>query len=408
MNAREIKLYRKAQQFRAGANEERIREQIARLEAEGELDYTADPRERIHLDSTRLSLHRDCVQRWRDGLPIAPVTIDMALTQKCSYSCTFCYAGLQQNPQAPVPFSAYEAFLEDCAEAGVQGISLVSDGESTENPDFVRFIVKATDLGIKCALGTNGLKLKEFPALLERLTYLRINFNAGDPERCAQIMGTSVQNVHKVIANIGELVRLKKETGSRCTIGLQQVLLPEYADEVLPLAQLGRQLGVDYLVIKHCSDDENGRLGVDYSWYKGDLAQALFRAAEALSRPGYSVQAKWSKFRTGRDRTYSKCFGPPLLLQISGSGIVAPCGSFFNERYKKFHIGDLKVDRFRDILKSEAYKRVMGHLASDHFDPRKECATLCLQDKVNEALFNWVESGQALPEAHAGAEPAFL
>ena len=46
------------------------------------------------------------------------------------------------------------------------------------------------------------------------------------------------------------------------------VLLPEFKDEILPFAKLAVDLGVDYGVIKHCSDDEFGTLGVDYSKYE--------------------------------------------------------------------------------------------------------------------------------------------
>ena len=45
------------------------------------------------------------------------------------------------------------------------------------------------------------------------------------------------------------------------------VLLPQFAEQIIPFAKLGRELGVDYAVIKHCSDDETGSLGVDYSQY---------------------------------------------------------------------------------------------------------------------------------------------
>lgn len=397
MNAREIKLHRKAQLFRKPADEQKLREQIAGIRPVA--NYLINPRKDFHLDSTKLSLHRDRVEAWRRGEHVAPITIDMALTQKCSYSCTFCYAGLQQNPSSPVSWEVYERFLEDCAEMGVKGISLVSDGESTENPDFVRFVVKAKSLGIDIACGTNGLKLTELSTIVDSLTYLRINFNAASAHRYAKIMGASVQSYQKVVDNIKELVRLKRERNSSITIGLQMVLLPEYADEVIPLAILGRNLGVDYLVVKHCSDDEDGRLGVDYDWYKTTLAAELFRAAEALSTDAYSVQAKWNKFRTGKDREYSRCYGPPLFLQMSGTGIVAPCGSFFNERYKDKHIGDIKTTRFKDIWNSPEYREVMAYLASDRFDPRKECAALCLQDRANLALFNWIEYGEDLPKA---------
>ena len=319
----------------------RIESQIKSVESQELLDYGIDPRSAFNLDTTKLAYHQERVDAWRMGKRVAPITIDMALTQKCSYACTFCYAGLQQNPSSPVPWNVYSTFLDDCAEIGhapghhVKAISLVSDGESTENPDIYKFISKTVANGIDIALGTNGLKLpkSEHKLLVESLTYLRINFNAGEADAYASIMGTAPRNFDKVCENISDLVEMKKSTGSKVTIGLQMVLMPEYADQVIPLALLGRELGVDYLVIKHCSDDEDGRLGVDYKWYVSPIAERLLHVAEALSTKDYSVQAKWSKMRTGRDRKYSKCFGTPLLLQMSGTGIVAPCGSFFHNDY---------------------------------------------------------------------------
>ena len=195
-------------------------------------------------------------------------------------------------------------------------------------------------------------------------------------------------------------MKIKKKRKASITIGLQMVLLPEYADEVIPLAKLGKDLGVDYLVIKHCSDDEKGRLGVDYSWYKTPIAQKLLLAAESLSTESYSVQVKWSKIMTGRDRKYSRCYGPPVLTDVR-YGIVAPCGSFFHNRYKRYHIGDLKEKSFKEIWNSPEYKEVMGHLASNNFDAKTQCATLCLQDKVNEVLNDLVENDKPLKEVDA-------
>jgi MoaA/NifB/PqqE/SkfB family radical SAM enzyme len=396
--------------------EDIVRAQIADVKRRGLLNPDIDPRAKFHLDTTKIAFHKERVEAWMRGERVAPITIDMALTQKCSYACTFCYAGLQQNPSAPVPWEAYESFLDDCVQIGhkpgegVKAISLVSDGESTENPDYYRFIRKGSANGINMASGTNGLKLlkDEMPSLVDSLTYLRFNFDAAEPSAYAEIMGTSEANYYKVIENIKEVVRLKKERGSDITIGLQMVLMPEYADQVIPLALLGKELGVDYTVIKHCSDDEDGRLGVDYTWYNSQLAVDLLKTAEALSTLDYSVQAKWSKIRTGRDRKYSKCFGTPLLLQMSGTGIVAPCGSFFHQRYDRYHIGDIKEKRFKDIWASEEYQEVMSFLASEKFDARKMCATLCLQDKVNEALNDLREHNIPLPDVTGKPLPMHL
>ncbi len=55
------------------------------------------------------------------------------------------------------------------------------------------------------------------------------------------------------------------------------VLTPDFEDEIIPFAKLALDLGVDYGVIKHCSDDELGTLGIDYSKYEGviNLLQGL-------------------------------------------------------------------------------------------------------------------------------------
>ena len=175
------------------------------------------------------------------------------------------------------------------------------------------------------------------------------------------------------------------------------VLLPEFADQVLPLAELGRDLGVDYLVIKHCSDDEKGSLGVDYSKYE-DMVD-LLREAEGVSAGEYQVQAKWSKILSGGLRTYSRCYGPPFIMQFSGSGLVAPCGMLFNDKYSKYHIGNIVDTPFKELWQSDRYWEVVDLIASDRFDAKTMCGSLCLQHKVNEFLWGLKDQGEPLPAA---------
>ena len=46
---------------------------------------------------------------------VAPITIDMALTRACNYSCGFCYAMFQENDEKLLIKIIFD-FLEDCAE----------------------------------------------------------------------------------------------------------------------------------------------------------------------------------------------------------------------------------------------------------------------------------------------------
>lgn len=143
------------------------------------------------------------------------------------------------------------------------------------------------------------------------------------------------------------------------------------------------------MVIKHCSDDENHTLGIDYEKY--DQMVDLLKEAESFSTESYQVTAKWSKIMSHGGKCYKQCYGAPFILQLSGSGLVAPCGMFFNERYKKYHIGNITEKRFKDIWKSERYWEVMNSLASEAFDAGKDCGTLCLQHKTNEILWGLKE-----------------
>src|SRR5438876_3489031 len=143
------------------------------------------------LDGTKIQWHLDRIQSWERGERIAPITIDMALTRACNYGCHYCYAMLQENDRKVIDQKVIYEFLEDCAEIGVKGISLVSDGESTISPVFVDAIKRGSELGISMACGTNGFVLNErkLEEVLPHLTYLRINISAGERKRYAEIMG---------------------------------------------------------------------------------------------------------------------------------------------------------------------------------------------------------------------------
>ncbi len=303
---------------------------------------------------------------------------------------------MQENPGDELSRDVIFRFLDDAADIGVKAVSFVSDGESTCSPHLYDAILRGKANGLDMALGTNGYLLdqNELEDVLPALTYLRFNISAGEAQRYAQIHGVSTKCYYRVIETIKKAVQIKKDNNLDVTIGIQMVLMPEFEDQILPLSKLGEKLGVDYLVIKHCSDDENGSLGVDYSKYEKMID--ILKKAETYSRESYQVSAKWSKIFSNGKRQYSQCYGPPFILQMSGSGLVAPCGMLFNDKYKKYHIGNIVEKPFKEIWQSDRYWEVMGIIASQKFEAKTMCGTLCLQHKVNECLNDIKHNGVKL------------
>mgnify|MGYP000882968998 CR=1 FL=1 len=62
-----------------------------------------------------------------------------------------------------------------------------------------------------------------------------------------------------------------KKLGLKTTIGMQMVLVEECVDQIVSYAKLGKELGVDYVQIKQCSEHgtiEHGIVHKNYSDYE--------------------------------------------------------------------------------------------------------------------------------------------
>jgi len=361
------------------------------------------------LDGTKVGWYPERVRAWDAGEKIAPITMDVAWTRQCNAACTFCYAQLQAS-EAHTPISLQHAkdFLSDAASIGVKGVSLISDGESTVVPWYEESIEHGARVGLQLGVGTNGVRLKRrvLERILPHLSYLRFNFSAGELGRYKQIMGLKERDYHAVIQNVRDAMELKRKHGYPVTVNMQMVTMPEFHDQILPLAKLASEIGPDYLIYKHCADNVEGMLGVDYTKY--DALAATFREAEAMTRPGFRVVVKWSRLEDEGKRTYQQCYGPPFVLQMSGNGLIAPCGFLFNEKYKKFHIGNITKDRFADIWASPRYWEVVRYLASPEFNAQQHCGPNCLQHNTNTWLDQWKKGKVTFPLTPMPAHSGFL
>jgi len=360
------------------------------------------------LDSHKVSYHYERVEAWENGEKISPVSVDMALTRACGAMCSFCYA-MVQEPQERANIKTKEALdlLDDFAEIGVKAVSLVSDGESTLSKAYIPFIQHASKIGIDVGNATNGWEFEKdkIDQVLPHLSWVRFTVGAGTPEGYAKIMFKSKEHTEvfdRAMRNIRYAVDLKKKQKLDVTLGIQMVLTPDFKDEIIPFAKLAVDLGVDYGVIKHCSDDEMGTLGIDYSKYES--MYPLIKEAENMSNNKTKIIAKWNKIMDKGVSSYNRLYGPQFLLQLSGTGLVAPSGQFFNAKYSKLHMGNFTEERFIDIFKSNRYKKIMDYIASPSFDAQTMMGTLPITHYVNEALDNHIK-GKKKIKPNNGPKP---
>jgi MoaA/NifB/PqqE/SkfB family radical SAM enzyme len=375
---------------------------------------SASPGASVHdlqLDGTKIYWYPEHIRKWQRGERVPPITMDVAWTRKCSAACNFCYASLQSSDGGVITKEIAFQFLEDAAEIGVKGVSLISDGESTEVPFFAESIQYGASLGLQMGTSSNGIKLT--PAVLEQilpsLCYLRFNFSGGERHRWAQIMGVKQALYDRVVSHIKAAVEIKQRDNLPVSLNMQLVSMPQDADQLLPFARLAKEVfgtSEGYAIIKHCADSRDGELGVDYSKY-ADMFETL-RQCESLGEGAFRVAVKWSRLQDEGKRSYQRCYGPPHILQMSGNGLIAPCGQLFNSRYAKMHIGNICITRFRDIYHSDRYKEVLDYIASEDFNAQISCGPNCLQHNSNVYLDRLMKGDITLPNLAGMTPPPHL
>lgn len=351
-------------------------------------------KEKFRLDGHKMLYHLDRVLAWKNGERIAPIHIDMGLTKFCNVACIYCI-GVTQGMVKGVMIEreALLRFIDDCGILGVRSIGFIGDGEPTLNSALYDAIIRAKEVGVDTGMATNGLLLNMDRAhdMLRDATFIRINLSAGDPEGFKKIHQSKPENFNLLAQKTKELVRIRKDNGYGCTLGIQMVLIPENFDQVIKLAKFGADVGVDYLQIKQCSDSEYKELGIkyeDYARVRNDL-----REAERYSTEHYLVKVKWQKINImdetdvykGGIRKYDICYGTPFLGQISGNGKVYPCGPFFGKA--RFCMGDIHQQSYCDIVKSDKYWQVQQDIV-DNVDVHCDCTVGCRQDYINQFLWD--------------------
>jgi len=346
-------------------------------------------KDKYMMDEHKLLWHLDRVNQWQNGESIAPLHIDMGITTGCNIRCTYCYGVLQANTPASKRFDMPKEdllrLLKDAKEIGVRSIAFIGEGENTLNSALYDALHYAKEIDLDVSLATNGVKINKdrVKDMVSSLVWLRFNISAATPDSYHKIHGVKGEVFHKVLDNIKLCVDTKNKLGLETAIGLQMVVVHDNTQDIVPLAKLGRELGVDYLVIKPCSDTYQGTIGSPSEEYL--QIEDIFKEAETYSNDDYLVSVKWQKMGNLGLKDYGVCYGTAFIIAISGNGRVFPCGHFFNFCSDEFVMGNIIETSLKDIVFSDRYWEVQKRVQS--LDVNKECESNCRQYYVSEFLW---------------------
>ena len=212
-------------------------------------------------DGTKIAWHLDRVAAWGTRRAHRADHHRQEADAGLHLCLRLCYATLQENDRKVIDKPVIDAFLEDCAEIGVKGISPFPTAKARSRR------CSPTHHPRQRARAVDGHRHQRFPADAGR----RRTDPAAPDLPAHQHLGRRAGALRRDHGRQGILtIACSTTSATWCASGAKarahghhrpaMVLMPQIGDQVLPLAKLGRELGVDYCIFKHCSDNEDGDL----------------------------------------------------------------------------------------------------------------------------------------------------
>lgn len=345
-------------------------------------------KDQYNMDGHKLLWHLDRVNEFTENKRIAPLHVDFGIATGCNMGCKYCYGVIQGRDSARgghlMPKEKIVSFLKDAKEVGVRSVAFIGEGENTLNPALYDSLNYAKSINLDVSLATNGIEIKHdrIKDMLESLVWIRFNISAATVKSFYNMHKIREEGFNKILDNIKRCVETKKKYNLNATIGLQMVLMHDNIDDIVPLAKLGKELGVDYLVVKPTSDTYDKRLKSPDKEYK-DIID-IFKEAESYSDEKYLVSIKWSKMMNEGKKDYDVCYGTKFIIAISGNGNVFPCGHWFAIKPDEYLMGNIEQQSFKDIVRGDRYWEVQKKI--EKVDVIKDCETNCRQHYTNQFL----------------------
>ena len=343
--------------------------------------------DKYNMSGHKLLWHLDRVNEYVNGKRFAPLNVQLGITNGCNFDCIYCYGAAVMGKvgvaeRVDLPKDTIFGFLKDAKEIGVRSISLVGEGENTIHPDFHEVLEYARSIDLDMGMASNGIALKKdhIRLVLDSLVWLRFSVGGGTREVYERIHCRDAFD--RFVDIVATAVDTKRKWGLKTTIGLQMVVMNENISDIVHLASLGRELGVDYLVAKPCSDTPDRKLAVPHEEYL--KLESLFKEAESFATDTYAIVMKRSKFENKGRNDFDCCRATNFVIQISAKGNVAPCGHLLGYREKEFNMGNIVEQSFKDIVLSDKYAQVQRKVRL--LDVNRECETNCLHYYMNHFL----------------------
>ena len=343
--------------------------------------------EDYRIDSHKLIFHPDRVSQWMKGEVVYPINAEIGLAGACNHRCTFCAVDYMGYNPVVLETELINQRMEEMQQKGLKSVLFAGTGEPLLHKDAPNIINATKKIGVDVALSTNGVLFTEDVAreCMESISWIRFSTSAGTEETYKKIHRGKDGDLDKVFTNIQKAAELKKKYGWKTVLGVQIVMIPENADEVVMLARKTKELGADQFSVKSFGWQPLSKSElkaevdrVNYYDYHEDIIKELESLNDDNFRAVYRTN-RMSKAKLGKN--YTECYAMPFHVNIDAHGDVWPCCVLIGMKDMSF--GNINENTFEEIWNGQQRANVIRRLKEMKLS---ECTPECKLDDMNRYL----------------------
>lgn len=351
----------------------------------------------------KILTHFDKLKKLSEDKDVTPVTVEIDPVNYCNHNCVWCVD--PSHGKAKLELEFIYKLVDELKSIDVKGIVLKGGGEPTLHDDFGKIVKYISDKDIELGMVTNGSQLHRFSReIVDNAKYVRISIDGPDQE--------SHYNIHRkkdfnqICKNVRDLVHTRG-TNRHPIIGLSFAMNYDMIHLTEKAAELGMNLGVDYIMFRPPFFEEVGRLstisvdqGIELRKKFADTAKkyephiTIFvdnwvsdRDALHIEKMNKSSPRRGSFFGKGAngiEHVTKKCWAPPLFAVITADKGVYPCCNL--RLLKNWCLGHIDYDAgksFISIWEGDERKEIMEKVRDT------ECIRYCTHplSNYNEIIY---------------------